>query len=131
MRAATRWRSQEPDCTRKASASSFRRRLLDGEITFQIDGKRTIAKAGTALYARRLIVHTFQNFGRATAHMLVVVAPAGLERLFEEMSAAFDSKPAPDRTKLVALNKKYGITILGPPLTAQPLDTRFCAAAQV
>jgi quercetin dioxygenase-like cupin family protein len=91
--------------------------VLDGVVTFQIDGKRTSAKAGTTVFAPRLTVHTYQNFDHHSARLLLWVSPAGLDRLFEEMSAAGSSAP-PNRALLEQQNAEHGVKIMGPPLSA-------------
>jgi len=36
--------------------------VIEGEVTFEIDGTRTLAKAGTTLFAPRLTKHAFSKF---------------------------------------------------------------------
>jgi quercetin dioxygenase-like cupin family protein len=47
--------------------------VLDGEITAEIDGQRTVLQAGGSSFTPRGTAHAFQNFGDATALMLVMV----------------------------------------------------------
>jgi quercetin dioxygenase-like cupin family protein len=52
--------------------------VLVGQITTQVDGQQTILRAGGSAFAPRGTAHTFQNFGPATAWMLVIVTPGPL-----------------------------------------------------
>ena len=46
--------------------------VLDGEITAEIDGQRSVLHAGGSGFASRGTAHTFQNFGDAFSHRVVV-----------------------------------------------------------
>ena len=90
--------------------------VLEGELTFQIDGNSSIAKTGAAVFAPRHSVHTYQNFTSLTARLLIMVAPAGLERFFEELSKGTPVGGVPDPILFRTLDEKYGLKTLGPPL---------------
>lgn len=92
--------------------------ILNGEITYEIDGKRAMAGPGACVLAPRGTIHAFQNFGTTTAHLLVMVVPAGVDRFFEELSASTPAGELPDPAFLGGLAQQYGIAILGPPLAA-------------
>ena len=70
--------------------------VLNGEITAEIDGQRTVLHAGGSAFAPRGTVHAFQNFGAAVAEMLVMVTPGGFHQFFEEVSSLNRGLPAPD-----------------------------------
>ena len=89
---------------------------LPDEITYEVDGRRMVAGPGASAFAPRGTNHAFQNFGTTTAHLLVMVVPAGLDRFFEELSAGTLAGQLPDMAFLNNLAQQYGITILGPPL---------------
>src|SRR6516164_8100762 len=78
--------------------------ILEGEITFTINGERIVATAGM--------------FANKPAKMLVSVAPAGLEKMFLEIGVplaegATTALPLTreDIEKLLAIAPKYGIEI--------------------
>jgi quercetin dioxygenase-like cupin family protein len=87
--------------------------VIEGEVTFQIDGNRTLAKAGTTLFAPRFTVHAFQNFTHSTARLLITLVPGGLDRMFVEASALTGENVA---AAFAPIGVKYGLTIMGPPL---------------
>ena len=90
--------------------------VLDGEITAETDGQRNVLHAGGCAFGQRGTVHAFQNFGTATAHMLVMVTPGGFDRFFEELSSLKNGLSAPDLVRSEQLMNAYGIELLGPPL---------------
>ena len=80
--------------------------VLEGEYEFLEGGQWLRVEPGQAVHARRGSVHTFQNSGTTMGKMLVFVAPSGLEKYLEEISAL--SMPA-DMARLVAVSEGYGI----------------------
>lgn len=87
--------------------------VIEGEVTFQIDGNRTVAKAGTTLFAPRLTVHAFQNFTQSTARLLITLVPGGLDRMFVEASSITGENAA---AQFGPIGARYGLTVKGPPL---------------
>jgi quercetin dioxygenase-like cupin family protein len=58
--------------------------LQQGTLTVHVGGKTLNASTGDVVQLPRGIAHAFQNNGDVDAKVLVVAAPAGLERFFEE-----------------------------------------------
>lgn len=94
--------------------------VLEGEITFNINGERVVAKAGTFANMPVGTPHSFKNDGDRPAKMLISVAPAGLEQMFFEVGVPVkpgDTPPPPTRTeieKLLAVAPNYGVEIMVP-----------------
>jgi quercetin dioxygenase-like cupin family protein len=95
--------------------------ILEGEITFTINGERVVAKAGAFANMPVGTPHSFKNESDKPARMLISVAPAGLEKMFMEVGvplpegATTASSPTKDEIeKLLAVAPKYGIEILLP-----------------
>jgi quercetin dioxygenase-like cupin family protein len=87
--------------------------VIEGEVTFEVDGKRTVATAGTTLFAPRLTKHAFQNFSQSTARLLIVLVPGGLDRMFVEASTLTGENVA---AQFAPIGAKFGLTLAGPPL---------------
>jgi quercetin dioxygenase-like cupin family protein len=95
--------------------------VLDGEITFTVNGERVVAKAGTFANMPVGTPHGFRNESDRPARMLISVAPAGLEQMFFEVgvplaegaTAALPPTKA-EIEKLLAVSPGYGVTILLP-----------------
>jgi mannose-6-phosphate isomerase-like protein (cupin superfamily) len=92
--------------------------ILEGEAEFMVAGQRNRAGAGTFVAAPREIPHAFHNPGSTPLHMLIMVRPAGAEKFFEEASVMTPPGSPPDIEKFSALAQRYGMEILGPPLSA-------------
>ena len=85
--------------------------ILEGEYEFIVGGQTIYAPAGTFLFGPRGVAHSFKNIGTTLARMLIVAQPAGVEKLFEEISE-LTASGAPDLNKLMELAASYGIEIL-------------------
>ena len=58
--------------------------LHQGTLTIQVGDKTLIALPGDVVQLPRGVMHCFQNTGNVNAKFLIVAAPAGLEKFFEE-----------------------------------------------
>lgn len=92
--------------------------VLEGELVFEIDGELYTAVAGSTVYLRRGVVHAYQNYTSEPARLLILTMPGDFCHFFEEMSANTPPGGLPDLQMLEALNARYGITTLGPPMSA-------------
>ena len=59
--------------------------VLEGELTFTVDGKEIVAKSGTFVNVPPNVTHSFKNKTNNLAKMLIILAPGGLENLFVEV----------------------------------------------
>ena len=95
--------------------------VIEGELTFWVDGTVISAGPGSFVYGPRDVPHTFV-ISSDTARFLLVTEPAGFEafaRRLSEPASAPVVPPAPteppDVEQLAAIAAEYGIEILGPP----------------
>lgn len=91
--------------------------ILDGELTWEVDGQRFTGGTGASAFAPRGTAHAFQNFHDETAHILVMVTPAGLDRFFEDVTELNKGLSQPDYARVEQLMQSYGMELLGPPLS--------------
>jgi mannose-6-phosphate isomerase-like protein (cupin superfamily) len=96
--------------------------ILEGEITFTIADKRLVASAGMSANMPVGTPHSFKNESNRPAKMLILVAPAGLEKMFFEFGvllpegATMALPPTKEEIdKLLVIAPKYGIEIKLPP----------------
>ncbi len=94
--------------------------VLEGEITFQVDGQRLVASAGMFANMPVGTPHSFKNESGRPARMLISVAPAGLEEMFFEVGVPLPEGATtalpPTREeieKLLAVAPKFGVEIRG------------------
>jgi quercetin dioxygenase-like cupin family protein len=92
--------------------------VLEGEITFTVNGERVVATAGTFANMPVGTPHSFRNESDRSAKMLISVAPAGLEQMFMEVGVPLPEgattalPPTKEEIeKLLAAAPKYGIEI--------------------
>jgi quercetin dioxygenase-like cupin family protein len=95
--------------------------ILEGEITFTVNGEKIVANAGTFANMPVGTPHSFKNESGQPAKMLISVAPAGLEQMFFEVGVPVEpgatTAPLPtkaDIEKLLTVAPRYGIEIKVP-----------------
>jgi quercetin dioxygenase-like cupin family protein len=94
--------------------------ILEGEITFTVNGERIVATAGTFANMPVGSLHSFKNATDKTARMIISVAPAGLEKMFFEVGVPMklgETPPPPTKAeieKLLAVAPSYGVEIKVP-----------------
>jgi quercetin dioxygenase-like cupin family protein len=95
--------------------------ILDGEITFTVNGEKVVAQAGVFVNMPVGTPHSFKNESARPAKMLISVAPAGLEQMFFEVGvllakgATTALPPTKDEIeKLLAVASRYGVEITLP-----------------
>jgi quercetin dioxygenase-like cupin family protein len=92
--------------------------VVDGEMTFQIEDQMILAPAGTFAHLPTGVRHAFRNTSDQPVRMLILVAPAGLEKMFFEtgvpvtdLLAPFRPPSAEEVERLVAAVSRYGIEL--------------------
>jgi mannose-6-phosphate isomerase-like protein (cupin superfamily) len=93
--------------------------VLEGAILLQLGERKVSLTQGCVGYVPKGSVHTFCNPYKEPARFLGFIAPGGFERFFEETAELQESTPAgeqPDMGKLMALSRKYGGVMVGPPI---------------
>jgi quercetin dioxygenase-like cupin family protein len=94
--------------------------VLEGELVFEVDGICHTVRAGGSVGLLRGTPHRYQNFTDQTARLLIVTTPGDFAHFFEELSAITPPGGLPSMEQHLALDSKYGITTMGPPLMTPP-----------
>jgi mannose-6-phosphate isomerase-like protein (cupin superfamily) len=99
--------------------------VLDGDASFDIDGRRLLAGPGTSVYMPRGVPHTFR-VESPVARMLGIMMPGAFEELFRNLGvpAAERRLPEPgtvpfDVAAVMAEQTRLGTQVVGPPLEAE------------
>ena len=79
--------------------------VLSGSFRFSLGGEAVEADSGALLFAPRNAPHGFVNIGDSPGQLIGVVAPAGYEQHFVEISGVPDGPGA--REALAEIYKKY------------------------
>jgi quercetin dioxygenase-like cupin family protein len=94
--------------------------LQQGTLTVQVGGETLTALPGDLVCLPRDVPHSFQNNGDVDAKFLLVAAPAGLEKFFEEaFYPVADCPNSPPMTeaflaRVLAAASKCGLEFLPP-----------------
>ena len=97
--------------------------VLEGEVTFHLDGERLPRPAGTHVLLSREHEHSY-SVESGEARLLVAAAPAGIERFYGEMYRC-GAGAGLDVEQFVTLGARHGVEITGPP--PGPASRRGCA----
>lgn len=91
--------------------------VLEGEVSFWIDGKVIVAGPGGTAFVPRGAAHCFKNRSNGMARLLVLFTPGGIEGFFEYGAPTEDGGvPSEERLldRLNILGPQYGLEVLGP-----------------
>jgi quercetin dioxygenase-like cupin family protein len=95
--------------------------VIEGELTFWVDGQVTVAPAGSFVYGPKGLPHTF-IVSSEVARFLLVTEPAGFEAFLRAAGQPAQRReippPAtepPDVDGLAKLAATFGLQIVGPP----------------
>lgn len=86
--------------------------VLDGRARVWVGDTEFEAEAGSFVLGPRGVPHTFA--GQGDLKLLVLIAPAGFEQMFEEIALLPEGEQQ-DPTVLGGIAARYGVQILGPP----------------
>ncbi len=94
--------------------------VLEGKIRFRQGDDDFVAGPGTWVWGLRGVPHTFKVQSER-ARALILVTPGGFERMFEEGGIPASEAAEPpvqeyDPAEAVAMSKRFGFEVVGPPL---------------
>jgi mannose-6-phosphate isomerase-like protein (cupin superfamily) len=99
--------------------------VLEGDVSFEIDGRRLSAGPGTSVYMPRGVPHSFLVESPIAA-MLGVMVPGDFEQLFRSLSVPAVQRilPSPgtvalDVAAVMAEQRALGTQVVGPPMSAR------------
>ena len=87
--------------------------VIEGRLTWTVDGKRIDVGPGQALCIPRGSVHRFDNHGNQDVKVLCAITPAAIGPQFFRESAAVINAAAggpPDRVKMLEIMRRHGLT---------------------
>ena len=97
--------------------------VLDGDVSFDLDGRRCLAGPGTSVFMPRGIPHTFR-VESPVACLLGVIAPGAFEQLFRNLSVPAGERALPRRgsvpfdvAAVMAEQMRLGTEVVGPPMS--------------
>src|SRR5712691_3319310 len=81
--------------------------VLEGELNLRAGDRVVRGGPGTFVFVPIGAAHSFGNPGPSTARMLLVTAPPGFERYFEEVAELLAKEGPPDPEAIAALRRKH------------------------
>jgi quercetin dioxygenase-like cupin family protein len=90
--------------------------VLAGLFKVQIGDETFRCREGGFAYLPSGVPHAFLNLTDEPGRIIVVYTPGGGHRFYEELGP-LTRNGSPDRAAVAAVFEKYGMTLLGPPLT--------------
>ncbi len=93
--------------------------ILEGEVTFSVDGTKITAPTGSFVYGPRDVPHTFKNLTAKPARMLLIVTPArNFEQFYDKIGGPRPDGSVPSEPEVIDRIMKHapehGIRVLGP-----------------
>jgi quercetin dioxygenase-like cupin family protein len=87
--------------------------VLEGEIGFRSNDREVVLAAGGYIVKPRGEVHAMWNAGSTPARMIEIIAPAGFEDFFREMTE-MTASGAPDPVEIARLGERYRLPFVSP-----------------
>jgi quercetin dioxygenase-like cupin family protein len=91
--------------------------VLSGRLKVRIGDELHTLDPGGFAYLPAGLPHAFLNLTGEVAEIIVVYTPGGGHRFYEELGPATRTA-TPDRDEIAAIFARHGMTLLGPPLSA-------------
>jgi quercetin dioxygenase-like cupin family protein len=91
--------------------------VLSGRFKVRIGDQQHTLDCGGFAYLPAGLPHAFLNLTDQPAELVMVFAPGGGHKFFEELGPATRTA-TPDRDEVAAIFERHGMTLLGPPLSA-------------
>jgi mannose-6-phosphate isomerase-like protein (cupin superfamily) len=91
--------------------------VLKGRFKIRIGDSIFYVNEGGFAYLPSKVPHSFLNLTDEGGEIIVVYTPGGGHKFYEELGPVSRSA-SPDRQKIAGVFEKYGMTLLGGPLTA-------------
>ena len=88
--------------------------VLGGDFRFKAGGAMLRVSTGGMAFGPRGTPHAFQNIGATPGRLLVITAPSGAERFFEEFAALLPGPVSPET--LTAVGRANWVEFVGPPV---------------
>jgi ribosomal protein L16 Arg81 hydroxylase len=91
--------------------------VVNGRFKVRIGDEQHALEPGGFAYLPAGLAHAFLNLTDQPAERIVMFAPGGGHRFFEELGSAARASER-DREEIAAIFERHGMTLLGPPLSA-------------
>lgn len=83
--------------------------VLEGRISYFVEGRWTEMGPGGVVFAPRGSVHTFRNVGDKPCRQCTMTTPSGFEIFFARCAAEFAKAGGPDMNRIMEISAEHGI----------------------
>jgi uncharacterized cupin superfamily protein len=94
----------------------------DGDLCFDVDGRRLSASPGASVFVPRGVPHTFR-VASEIARVLGIMTPGDFDRLFRDLGVPAERRSLPqagtvpvDVARVIAEQRRRGAQVVGPPM---------------
>jgi quercetin dioxygenase-like cupin family protein len=91
--------------------------VLSGRFKVRVGDEESVVEQGGFVLMPSGLPHAFLNLTDEDAEVVVVYTPGGGHRFYEELGP-LTRNGTPDRAAVAACFERHGLTLLGPPLSA-------------
>ncbi len=91
--------------------------VMSGRFKVRIGDQDHTLDRGAFAYLPAGLPHAFLNLTNQAAELIITFVPGGGYRFFEELGPATRTA-TPDRAEIAAIFERHGMSLVGPPLTA-------------
>jgi mannose-6-phosphate isomerase-like protein (cupin superfamily) len=88
--------------------------VLQGRVRVYVGDTEIDGEPGSFVLAPRGVPHTFARLPGDDLKLLLFIAPAGIERMFDEVASLSEAEQQ-DPAVLGEMAARYGVQVLGPP----------------
>jgi uncharacterized cupin superfamily protein len=86
--------------------------VVEGRVSFLVDGAWTEVAPGGAVYLPRGTAHCFRNAGTTASRQWIVTTPSGFEHFFARCADESARPGGPDMERIVGFAREHGIEFL-------------------
>jgi quercetin dioxygenase-like cupin family protein len=87
--------------------------VVEGRVSFFVDGDWTEVLAGGAVYLPRGTVHSYRNTGTTPSRQWILTTPSGFENFFARCADESARPGGPDMERIVGFAREHGIEFIG------------------
>jgi quercetin dioxygenase-like cupin family protein len=84
--------------------------IAEGKVQFTVNGREVIAVPGTTVFLPKRTPHSLKVIGDKPTRVIVLVSPAGCEKMFEELAELPAGQP--DFSKVMEICERHGVHFL-------------------
>ena len=86
--------------------------VIDGRISYCVNGEWTEVEPGGVVYLPRGAVHGFRNVGETPSRHWIITTPSGFEVFFSRCAGEFAKATGPDMGRIIEIFSEHGLALM-------------------